>query len=193
MTLTAVETQLTKGFSLSPAATARHSDVASGKAAGFPCGPSTTNRTRGVAGYQCYRLLPRVPAAPLLVLREPAAGPLRSPGCFAKIRSPEHSPPRTATASMVRFTRMHARLFCQPPCRMCIYLSTYLSTLMSLSVHPSVPYIHTYVQLYLYPPSVPRREYLLEARRFFFFLSLESYSIFQVRVAVLHYHCYFHQ
>jgi len=39
LTLTAVETQLTKGFSLSPAATARHSDVASGKAVDFPCGP----------------------------------------------------------------------------------------------------------------------------------------------------------
>jgi len=39
LTLTAVETQLTKGFSLSPAATARHSDVASGKAADFPCDP----------------------------------------------------------------------------------------------------------------------------------------------------------
>lgn len=37
LTLTAAETQLTKGFSLSPAATPRHSAVASGKATDFPC------------------------------------------------------------------------------------------------------------------------------------------------------------
>lgn len=36
LTLTAAETQLTKGFSLSPAATPRHSAVASGKAVDFP-------------------------------------------------------------------------------------------------------------------------------------------------------------
>lgn len=36
LTLTAAETQLTKGFSLSPAATPRHSAVASGKATDFP-------------------------------------------------------------------------------------------------------------------------------------------------------------
>lgn len=41
LTLTAAETQLTKGFSLSPAATPRHSAVASGKAADFPSARAT--------------------------------------------------------------------------------------------------------------------------------------------------------
>ena len=48
LTLTAAETQLTKGFSLSPAATPRHSAVASGKANGFSECPNDVRR--GVAG-----------------------------------------------------------------------------------------------------------------------------------------------
>jgi len=134
--LTAAETQLTKGFSLSPAATPRHSAVASGKAADFP-----SARAMCKEGWRASML----PTTTATTLSATTSIP-RTGGGFAalavlqKLGHP-HPPLHAPSESMVWFTRMHTRLFYHPTYSVSIHihLSIYLSIYSSIYLSTSIP------------------------------------------------------
>lgn len=110
LTLTAAETQLTKGFSLSPAATPRHSAVASGKATDFPC-TWTMNNEEG----KRTSMLPTTTSAATSSPR--TSGGSAAPAVLQKLGHPHTHTHTPAThhhhrLCTVWFTRIHARLFC---------------------------------------------------------------------------------
>ncbi|KYN10748.1 hypothetical protein ALC57_17355 [Trachymyrmex cornetzi] len=94
LTLTAAETQLTKGFSLSPAATPRHSAVASGKATDFP-----SARTMCEEGWRAS-ILPTITATTLSATTSipQTGGGSAAPAVLQKLGHPHlplhASPPR---------------------------------------------------------------------------------------------------
>lgn len=139
LTLTVAETQLTKGFSLSPAATPRHSAVASGKATDFP-----SARTICEEGWWAS-ILPTITATTLSATTSipQTGGGSAAPAVLQKLGHPHlplHiSPPR------VWFTLMHARLIYYPTCS--LYTSIYLP--IYLSIYHLFIYTCVYLVMYL--------------------------------------------
>lgn len=142
LTLTAAETQLTKGFSLSPAATPRHSAVASGKAADFP-----SARTMREEGWRAS-ILPTTTATTLSATTSipRTGGGSAAPAVLQKLGHPAPTPPRIAAEGMIWFTRMHAPLFYHPAYS--LYISIYLFIYLSIYL---LIYLFIYMHIYIYP------------------------------------------
>lgn len=136
LTLTAAETQLTKGFSLSPAATPRHSAVASGKATDFP-----STRAMCEEGWRAS-MLPTTTATTLSATTSipRTSGGSAAPAVLQKLGHP-HPPLRVLSPRMV-----HANTcaFLPPPYmfRPSIYLFIY-------------PFIYLFIYLCIYPVICP--------------------------------------
>lgn len=111
LTLTAAETQLTKGFSLSSAATPRHSAVASGKAAPRIFRAHPRARRRGRCRASMLATTTAITASAVTSSTR-TGGEFAAPAVLQKLGHLHNPSPRVTTIDgMIWFTRIHARPF----------------------------------------------------------------------------------